>query len=127
VFAFFVTTLLYALFRPTPPPELFAYSDKVGHLIIFFAVTLTGRLAGKALSDWVYWPAWAGLAVGLEYLQGALRPLRIFSLADAAANLTGTLVALAVWLILTKLFHRFHPEHLGTHQGRRNLRHPRIP
>ena len=103
LFVFFTAALLYGVFRPEPPPELFAHSDKAGHVLIFFAVALSGRLAGISLPDWSYWPLWASLAMTLEYLQGMLRPLRIFSIEDAYANLTGVVAALVVWLVISRV------------------------
>ena len=102
LFVCFTAALLYGVFRPEPPPELFAHSDKAGHVLIFFAVALSGRLAGISLPDWSYWPLWAGLAMTMEYLQGMLRPLRIFSIEDAYANLAGVVatsvaVAATMW------------------------------
>jgi hypothetical protein len=113
LFAFLNAVLLYGVFRSTPPQELFAQSDKAGHLLIFFAVTLTGRLAKIPLPKWAYWSIWAGLAFGLEYLQGAVRPLRIFSITDAWANLAGVLMALAIWLALARLLYRNREDCVG--------------
>jgi hypothetical protein len=106
LFVFFMAALLYGVFRPEPPTQLFANSDKVGHVLIFFAVTLSGRLAGISLPDWSYWPLWAVLALMMEYLQVALRQTRIFSTGDAYANLAGVVVAFVVWLVIRRVLRR---------------------
>ncbi len=103
LFVFFMAALLYGVFRPEPPPQLFSNSDKLGHVLIFFAVPLSGRLAGISLPDWRYWPLWAGLAMMMEYLQGALQPTRIFSIEDAYANLAGVVGAFVVWLVIRRV------------------------
>jgi hypothetical protein len=100
LFLIFSGVLLYSLFRPTSPPDVFANSDKVGHVLIFFAVSLSGRLSKVPIPDWLHWPLWAFLAMALEYLQGAARPLRIFSIEDAYANVTGVLLGLLGWLVI---------------------------
>ncbi len=100
LFLIFSGVLLYSLFRPTPPPDVFANSDKVGHVLIFLAVSLSGRLSKVSIFDWLYWPLWAFLAMALEYLQGAVRPLRIFSMEDAYANVAGVSLGLLAWLMI---------------------------
>jgi hypothetical protein len=113
LFVFFMAALLYGVFRPEPPTQLFSNSDKVGHVLIFFAVTLSGRLAGISLPDWSYWPLWAGLAMMMEYLQDALWPTRIFSVGDAYANLAGVVAALVVWLVIRRVLRGLVPQNYG--------------
>ena len=110
MFLIFSGALLYGLFRPTSPPDVFANSDKVGHVLIFFAVSLSGRLSKVATPGWLYWPLWAFLAMALEYLQGAARPLRIFSIEDAYANVAGVLLGLLGWLAIRLYLARFSKE-----------------
>ena len=107
MFVIFSGVLLYGLFRPTSPPDVFASSDKVGHVLMFFAVSLSCRLSKVAIPDWLHWPLWASLAVALEYLQGAVRPLRIFSIEDAYANVAGVLLGLLGWLVIRLYLARF--------------------
>lgn len=94
--------LLYGLFRPQSPPDLFAQSDKWLHLIAFMAFAGCARLAFVDLAATIFWPLLIGSAPLLEYLQQALQPLRVFSLEDAAANLTGVLLAALVWCGVVK-------------------------
>lgn len=107
LFLIFGGVLLYGLFRPTPPPDVFANSDKVGHVLIFFAVSLSGRLSWVTIPDWLHWPLWALLAMALEYLQGLAQPLRIFSIEDAYANVAGVLLGLLGWLVIRLYLARF--------------------
>jgi hypothetical protein len=102
LFVILTATLLYGVFRPEPPKELFYNSDKVGHLLIFFAATLSGRLAALRRPHWRYWALWSGLAILVEYLQGALWTTRVFSVEDAYANLAGVVAALGAWLVLRR-------------------------
>jgi hypothetical protein len=105
-FACFCGALLYGILRPEPPQEIFLHSDKVAHVLAFFAVSFTGRFAGLSWRGWVYWPFWLGLAILLEYMQGALWATRVFSLDDAYANAAGVFTALAVWLLIRPLLRR---------------------
>ena len=99
-----LAALAYGIFRPSPPERLFENSDKVGHFIAFFGVSFLGRLAIHKLHTIIYWGTWFGLAGLLEYLQGALRPMRHFSIEDAYANAIGVAIALTVFLIAKKIF-----------------------
>lgn len=98
VFAVSCVAVAWGMFRPEPPAQVFSHSDKVIHLAAFFVLALSGRLAYPRLAEPAFWLTFLFLAVGLEYLQGALRPLRLFSLADAAANALGTGLAAGAWL-----------------------------
>ncbi len=86
--------VLYAMFRPIPPESLFDHSDKVGHILAFMILSLSGRMALFMLPKVGFWLPMLLAAVVLEYLQGEIRPLRSFSMGDIYANLTGVLVAL---------------------------------
>ena len=97
VFLSVVIVVSYALFRPEPPVMIFEHSDKMGHIIAFMTLALTGRLAFIRFSKLGFWLTMSVLAFMLEYLQGEFRPLRIFSLDDAYANLLGVVVALVVF------------------------------
>lgn len=88
--------VLYGIFRPEPPAMLFEYSDKVGHVLAFCALALTGRLALFVLPKTGFWLSMLLLCFALEYLQGELRPFRMFSLEDAYANVVGVLLAVAM-------------------------------
>jgi len=98
-FALCVAGVLYGVFRPEPPQELFAHSDKWGHVVAFGALALFARLAFPRVSALGVWLPLLALAPLLEVLQGALRPGRVFSLEDALANVIGVVLALAChWL-----------------------------
>lgn len=88
--------VLYALFRPVPPEMIFEQSDKVGHVLAFIALALTGRLALQ-IRPLFLWGLMFILAFVLEWLQGELRPLRLFSHKDVYANMLGVLLAMLVF------------------------------
>ncbi|MCX2982108.1 VanZ family protein [Halieaceae bacterium IMCC14734] len=113
LFVLLMAALLYGIFRAEPPQELFSNSDKVGHVLIFFAATLSGRLSGIRLPDWAYWPLWAVLALMMEYLQDALWPTRNFSAGDAYANLAGVVAALVVWLVIRRVLRGLATQNRG--------------
>lgn len=97
--------VMYGMFRPEPPPEVFAHSDKWGHVLAFLGLAVTGRLALHRWPVWVFWPLMLAVAPLLEWLQGVTRPLRWFSLGDAAANVAGVLLAmllLGLWRVLNE-------------------------
>jgi len=94
--------VLYGVFRATPPEMVFEHSDKVGHVMAFLALALTGRLAIYKLPGTVFWLVMLALAFLLEYMQGELRPLRVFSMGDVAANTIGVATALLVFAVWSK-------------------------
>lgn len=97
--------VMYGMFRPEPPPEVFTHSDKWGHVLAFLGLAVTGRLALQRWPVWIFWPVMLALAPLLEWLQGATRPLRWFSLGDAAANVAGVFLAmllLGLWVGVTR-------------------------
>nr|WP_067298202.1 hypothetical protein [Marinobacterium profundum] len=92
--------VLYGLFRPAPPPNLFRESDKVLHLLAFATLALTGRAALSRLPGIPFWGLLLVLAPMMEWAQHIVQPVRHFSLEDALANLTGILLAgLCWWLV----------------------------
>ena len=103
IFLLALAALAYGIFRPAPPERIFENSDKVGHFIAFFGVSFMGRLALHKIPGWIYWSSWFVLAGLLEYLQGALRPLRHFSVEDAYANAIGVVIAITVCFVATKI------------------------
>jgi VanZ family protein len=96
LFAAVVLLSVVVLFTPSSrTPTLLPGLDKVVHLGLFATLALTGRLAGLPR---------AGLALGLAAYAGmsevlqALLPLgRTADVRDAAADLVGVALGLAVW------------------------------
>ena len=86
------TAVLYALFRPTPPAIVFEHSDKAGHIVAFMALAITSRMVFFRYSRFGSLLILLFLAFALEYLQGELRPLRLFSHYDVVSNMTGVMV-----------------------------------
>jgi VanZ family protein len=92
-----LSAVLYGIFRPTPPEMIFENSDKVGHLLAFFLLSVTARLAMPYMPWYWFWTIFVELAFLLEYLQGLWMPLRQFSLQDSYANLCGVAIG---WVFL---------------------------
>ena len=92
--------LAYGVFRRQPPPEFFLQSDKVLHVLAFTGLALCTRLA--IYSAPVRWVVLGLLcaAVGTEYLQHWVQPLRMFSFYDAASNMVGVMLGLLCWAVL---------------------------
>lgn len=96
--------LLYGLFRPESPPNLFNNSDKLLHVLGFGAVSLAARIAFIRAPAWLLWGILLLCAPFLEWLQHSLQPSRQFSLNDIYANLTGIALAAIGWWLLTVLY-----------------------
>lgn len=90
------TAILYALFRPTPPAMVFEHSDKAGHIVAFMALTITSRMLFFRYSRFSSFFVLLSLAFVLEYLQGELRPLRLFSSLDVTANMLGVVIGFSI-------------------------------
>ena len=103
VFIVCASLVAYGIFRASPPPTLFDNSDKVGHLVAFFGLAVSARLAMFRLSGWIFWPVLFGLAPLLEYLQGEWLPLREYSLEDSYANGAGVALALLLFWVFSVL------------------------
>ena len=88
---------VYGLYTPGEPgaSEWFPTSDKLLH---FFGFAVPTLLAMLVVRHW--WPAlvFAAHAVISEIVQGLFLPNRDGDVWDALADLTGVLVATAVWL-----------------------------
>ncbi len=88
---------VYGLYTPGEPgaSEWFPNSDKLLH---FFGFAVPTLLAMLVVRHW--WPAlvFAAHAVISEIVQGLFLPNRDGDVWDALADLTGVLVATAVWL-----------------------------
>lgn len=88
---------LYGLYTPGEPgaSEWFPNSDKLLH---FFGFAVPTLLAMLVVRHW--WPAlvFAAHAVISEIVQGLFLPNRDGDVWDALADLTGVLVATALWL-----------------------------
>jgi hypothetical protein len=99
----------YAVFSRQPAPMLFQHADKVGHLLGFAALAVSAWLAlgscagigrGCRVRNLGLWSALMMVALGAEWLQPLVSPLRQFSLEDMAANLLGVLLGgvLCLWI-----------------------------
>lgn len=87
--------LLYTGLRSKPIAQLFDQEDKLHHLLGFFALAFSCRLAFLRVK--LHWIALGCVLAGvaIEYAQ-ALIPLRTASLYDALANTLGVALGLAV-------------------------------
>ncbi|MGY2064829.1 VanZ family protein [Blastococcus sp. SYSU DS0619] len=96
VFALAVAVSLVVLFAPgsdvpSAPPGV----DKVVHLLVFAGLAVTGRWAGVPLAPLAV--ALVLYAAGSELVQGLTPLARSASVVDAAADLVGVAVGLALW------------------------------
>ena len=97
LFAGVLLVCVYLLLRPTPVPQWFANSDKLGHAGGFFALVLLGYGATPRASAFfvLLLTGLIGLAIGSEWLQQtSLLPLRHASVWDLAADLSGLALGL---------------------------------
>ncbi|MGI9316377.1 MAG: VanZ family protein, partial [bacterium] len=95
--------VLYGNLKPSPPEQVFANSDKVGHIVSFIALAMSAKLALFRFRWYWIWTPLIVFSFVLEVLQGKLRPLRTFSFEDGYANVTGVLIAIVimtVWRLL---------------------------
>jgi len=108
-FIFIVSTalLLYGLFRPESPPNLFQNSDKALHLLAFGGFSLAARLAFLRAPAWLLWGSLLLCAPLSEWLQHELQSSRQFSWLDIYANLAGVVLAALGWWLLTVLYKRW--------------------
>lgn len=88
---------VYGLYTPGEPgaSEWFPNSDKLLH---FFGFAVPTLLAMLVVRHWWPAPVFAAHAVISEIVQGLFLPNRDGDVWDALADLTGVLVATAVWL-----------------------------
>lgn len=110
IFLACVVGIFYGLFRDTPPPKVFDQSDKVGHLLGFAALTLSGLLALPKRWQPVFIVLTLILAISAEFIQQWLLPGRFYSLKDLYANLAGVGVVLLPWLVWF-FFRKRPPKH----------------
>lgn len=99
VFLLCLAIVLFAVFQPEPPPEFFRLSDKVGHVLGFVALCLSGRFAFPRLHFLLFWPPFLLMAWVLESLQALLQPSRVYSVGDTVANVAGVVLALVLWVL----------------------------
>ncbi len=100
--SFFIVCLsgvLYGNFKPSPPEQVFAHSDKAGHLVSMMLLGVSARLAMYRIPWHLLWTTLIAFAILLEYFQGVLRPLRTFSMNDSYANISGVLIAMLVIVV----------------------------
>lgn len=102
LFLLCLALVLIAVFQPYPPPELFLLSDKVGHVLGFLALCLSGRIAFPRFHPAVFWSFFLLLSWVLEWLQGIIQPSRIASAGDAVANMAGACLALGILVLWRK-------------------------
>ena len=105
IFLLCAALVAYGIFRPTPL-QFLNQSDKVGHVLAFLGLSLTAWMAFRQARWFYFWPVLFGLAPLLEYLQGELRPLRVYSIDDSYANLAGVAIALLL-VVFLKVIVRF--------------------
>lgn len=113
IFVACTALLLYGLFRPESPPNLFDNSDKLLHLLAFGGFSLTARLAFLRAPGWLLWGVLLFCAPLSEWLQHVLQPARQFSWFDIYANWAGVVLAAMGWWVLTWLYRRWEARRLS--------------
>lgn len=98
--------MAYGMFRPEPPPDLFADSDKFFHVVAFAGLAFMTRLAFPFAPAWLVWGLLYVQGPVLEYLQHYLRSSRMFSYGDILANFCGVTLALLAWTAAASMWRR---------------------
>lgn len=95
--ALLITDLALQPGLPTPP-DIFG-TDKLEHILAFFALTVLGRM-GWPRRGWTLTVVLVGYGIGIELAQGAFASGRSASAADVVADLIG----ISLGLIFANLF-----------------------
>ena len=94
--------IIYLSLIPHLPLPDVSYSDKVGHLLGYFALQLSGGIGFKrATGIWFVLAFNICLGLGLETAQLYV-PNREASMADMIANLAGIALALAILALMNR-------------------------
>lgn len=98
-----VTYLLLMEMPPATPS--WPYKDKVQHITVFLALTISGGLAfqNRCVALCTMLAAYGAL---MEVLQSVLTVTRIASIYDWLADVTGILIATALLRLLSKWFNQ---------------------
>lgn len=104
-FVFFglLVLITYLLLMEMPPaPPSWPYKDKVQHITVFLALSVTGGLAFqlRQLGVCMLLAAYGAL---MEVLQSLFTVTRVASVYDWLADVTGILIAIAVLRLLSKI------------------------
>jgi len=91
--------VFYALFRPVPPPELFNFSDVLGHFLAFFVLCVSGYFALSARASYVFFGLLVLFSSVAENIQEYLSPFRTFSIVDTQANMAGAIFGITLCLL----------------------------
>lgn len=95
----------WGIFKSEPVQQVFSHSDKFAHLVAFFCLAITGRVALSFVNAYVYWGTALLLAFVMEYAQGVLQLSRVTSFNDALANAIGVLLALCLLKVINRNTH----------------------
>ena len=107
LFVLYTGLLIYGLFRPAGPTNLFITSDKALHFLGFAGFAFTTRLAFARESAWKVWGLiilWAPISEGLQH---NIQPSRQFSWLDICANFAGVAAGALCWWITARLYHHW--------------------
>ncbi|NOQ36349.1 MAG: hypothetical protein GQ569_10710 [Methylococcaceae bacterium] len=83
--------------EPIPMPKSIPYFDKYAHFGLFLLLSCSCYLFFSKRSPIFHQLPVLLLAISTEWIQELFLPLRDFSMADAAANLTGVLIGSALY------------------------------
>ncbi|MGF1614763.1 MAG: VanZ family protein [Gammaproteobacteria bacterium] len=90
-----IATVLFASLAPSGVPTITPHSDKVGHFLAYFSLTLWFAQLYRTRPRMAWAIGFVVMGALLECLQ-ALTSHRVFSLADMAANTAGVLAGWAL-------------------------------
>lgn len=103
VFLGLLVLVTYLLLMEMPPaPPSWPYKDKVQHITVFLALSITGGLAfqNRQIAVCILLAAYGAL---MEVLQSILTVTRVASVYDWLADATGILIAIAVLRLINKI------------------------
>jgi len=92
---------------PALPSLSLSNMDKVIHVAAYFALGLVALPALPRVRPLYIWFGLCALGASIELAQGLMNAGRTANILDGVANATGAVLAIAVWLILTRLTRKF--------------------
>lgn len=103
------SVLIYLIFRPESPPNLFRYADKVEHVIAFMILALVGRVSLHFISPFRYWSCFLIIAIAMETMQHYFSATRTFTPGDMMANVAGVIAALVLYKVALRVMRERQP------------------
>jgi len=99
----FALIIVVKSLMPAIPTSYVSNIDKVAHMFAYLALGAVTLPAFARVKPLIIWCGLCGFGASIEVIQGVLSTGRTFDLLDGAANALGALLAVAGWIILTRL------------------------